>query len=145
MHNLPESALFVQPENGQGKFAACCCFREGITCVSADGNLRILGKQGCTLASLAQTHRHTSSRSRCSSHDVMVANVKSQHSHHVNLKHDDQAAKLSLFVGIAKIQMISVRDYQGTIKCHILLCKCASCFCTQIEHSVQCTYCVATT
>jgi len=44
MHNLPESALFDQPENGQGTFAACCCFREGITCVSADGNLQNVGQ-----------------------------------------------------------------------------------------------------
>ena len=62
--------------------------------MSADGSLQMLGKQDCSLASLAQIHRHTSSR--CSSCDIMIANVKSQHSHHVNLKRDDQAAKLLL-------------------------------------------------
>ncbi len=36
MHNLPESALFGQPENGQGTFAACCRFRESVICVSAN-------------------------------------------------------------------------------------------------------------
>ena len=102
MHNFPEFALFDQPENGQGTLAACCCFRKGVTCVSADGNL-----QKCWASKAAPWHlwlNHTGTPSPDAA--VMVANVKSQHSHHVNqnvmLKHRSFSSKTNKFMGIAK-------------------------------------------